>query len=178
MHATRARLPQKRTPSKPLAKPLAKKSAAKKSPAKKAALKLDAQALPTELPLGVASLAAHRALLPQRVPAGIEIYALVEWIAPARESWRRGELELRRTACMPMTATCQSDGALMLTELPGQGDALLLEPVAIDQLIGGAVPSLVLTLPGMRITLTAEDLQPALPAPRAAAQILPFPTRA
>jgi hypothetical protein len=29
----------------------------------------------------------------------------------------------------------------------------------------------------MRITVTAEDLSPALPAPRPAAQIIAFPTR-
>ena len=166
MHATRARLPQKRTQSKPLAK----KSPAKKSTVKKTAPKLVEQALP----LGVASLAAHRALLPQRAPLGVEIYALVEWIAPARESWRRGELEVRRTACMPMTAVMQADGALNLTDLPGQGDALRLEPAAIEKLRSQAVPSLNLTVPGMRVTLTAEDLLPALPAPRPAAQILAF----
>jgi hypothetical protein len=79
MHATRARLPQKRT---------AKKTATKKSPAKKVAPKL---ALAEALPLGVASLAAHRAQLPQRAPLGVEIYATVEWIAPARESWRAAD---------------------------------------------------------------------------------------
>jgi hypothetical protein len=161
MHATRARLPQKRT---------AKKTAAKKSPAKKAAPKLAAQSLPQ----GVASLAAHRALQPQRAPLGTEIYALVEWIAPARESWRRGELEIRRTACMPMTAMPQADGALALTDLPGQGDALQLEPAAIQALLSGGVPAITLTLPGMRITVTAEDLSPAIPAPRPAAQVLAF----
>ena len=164
MHATRARLPHKRTASK--------KSAAKKSTAKKAALKLEA--LPTNLPLGVASLAAHRALQPQRVPSGVEIYAQVEWIAPARESWRRGELEVRRTACMPMTALRQSDGAFALTDLPGQGDALQIDSANLDALISGATAALALTLPGLRITLTAEDLRPALPAPRPAAQILAF----
>jgi hypothetical protein len=165
MHATRARLPQKRTP---------KKTAAKKSPAKKAAPKLAAA---QSLPQGVASLAAHRALQPQRAPLGIEIYALVAWIAPARESWRRGELEVRRTACMPMTATPQADGALSLADLPGQGDALLLERAAIGALVSGAVPSLQLTLPGMRVTLTAEHLLPALPAVRQPARILAFPRR-
>jgi hypothetical protein len=165
MHATRARLPQKRT---------AKKIAAKKSPAKKAALNL---AVAQVLPVGVASLAAHRAQLPQRAPLGAEIYATVEWIAPARESWRRGELEIRRTACMPMTATVQANGALALTDLPGQGDALQLEAAAIAALRSGATPRLTLTLPGMRITVTAEDLLPALPAPRPAAQILAFPGR-
>ena len=167
MHATRARLPQKRT--------AAKKTAAKKSPAKKTALKLEA--LPTNLPLGVASLAAHRALQPQRVPSGVEIYAQVEWIAPARESWRRGELEVRRTACMPMTALRQSDGALALTELPGQGDPLLIEPATLGALTSGATAQLVLTLPGLRVTLSAADLQPALPL-RQTAQLLSFPKRA
>ena len=165
MHATRARLPQKRT---------AKKSAAKKSPAKKAAPKLAAV---EALPLGVASLAAHRAQLPQRAPIGTEIYATVEWIAPARESWRRGELEIRRAACMPMIATVQADGAMALSDLPGQGDALQLEAAAIEALRSGALPALTLSLPGMRITVTAEDLLPALPAPRPSAQILAFPGR-
>jgi hypothetical protein len=164
MHATRARLPQKRT---------SKKTAAKKSVAKKAAPKLEAQALPA----GVASLAAHRAQQPQRAPLGIEIYATVEWIGPARESWRRGELEIRRTACMPMTATVQSNGALSLADLPGQGDALQLDSAEIQALITGTTPALTLTLPGLRITVTAEDLSPALPAPRQPAQILAFPER-
>ena len=161
MHATRARLPQKRT---------AKKTAAKKSSAKKAAPKLAALALPE----GVASLAQHRAALPQRPPLGTEIYALVEWIAPARESWRRGELEVRRSACMPMTATLQADGALALTDLPGQGDALLLERAAIEALVCGASASLQLALPGLRVTVKAEDVTPALPAPRQPAQVLAF----
>jgi hypothetical protein len=164
MHATRARLPQKRT---------AKKTAAKKSPAKKVAPQLAAEALP----LGIASLAAHRAMLPQRAPLGAEIYALVEWIAPARESWCRGELEVRRTACMPLTAMAQADGAVALTELPGQGDALRLEPAAIQALLSSALPALVLTLPGMRITVTAEDLAPALPAPHQPAVVLAFTRR-
>jgi hypothetical protein len=150
-----------------------KKPAAKKSAAKKAAPKLAAQALPQ----GVASLAAHRALLPQRAPLGIEIYALVEWIAPARESWRRGELEVRRTACMPMIATAQADGALELTELPGQGDALQVQPAAIQALLSGSVPAIALTLPGMRISVTAEDLRPALPAPRQPGLVLAFARR-
>jgi hypothetical protein len=148
--------------------------AAKKSPAKKAAPKL---AVAEALPLGVASLAAHRAQLPQRAPLGTEIYATVEWIAPARESWRRGELEVRRTACMPMTAMLQGNGAIALTDLPGQGDALQLEAATIAALRSGSTAALTLTLPGMRITVTAEDLAPALPAPRPAAQILAFPGR-
>lgn len=164
MHATRARLPQKRT---------AKKTAAKKSSAKKAAPKLAAQALPA----GVASLAAHRAALPQRAPLGIEIYALVEWIAPARESWRRGELEVRRSACMPITATMQADGTFTLTDLPGQGDALQIEAPALQALRSGAVPSLTLTLPGMRVTLREDNLRPALPAPRRPAEVLAFAKR-
>jgi hypothetical protein len=170
MHATRARLPQKQTQSKALGK----KPAAKKSPAKKAAPKLTAQSLPANLPLGVASLAAHRAAQPQRAPLGTEIYALVEWIAPARESWRRGELEVRRTACIPMTATAQADGVLALTDLPGQGDALELEPAAIQALLAGTTPALSLALPGMRVTLTADDLRPAVPAPRQPALVLAF----
>ena len=163
MHATRARLPQKRTASK---KPAAKKSLAKK------ALKLET------LPVGVTSLAAHRALQPQRVPSGVEIYAKVEWIAPARESWRRGELEVRRTACMPMTATRVTDGALTLTDLPGQGDALQIDCATVNALISGTMAKVTLTLPGLRVTLTAEDLVPALPLPRETGRVLPFPKRA
>jgi hypothetical protein len=170
MHATRARLPQKRIQSKAVGK----KSTAKKSTAKKAAPKLAAA---PALPQGVASLAAHRAQQPQRAPLGIEIYATVEWMAPARESWRRGELELRRTACMPMTATLQDHGALALTDLPGQGDALQLEAATVQALVSGAMPVLTLTLPGMRITITAEELVPILPAPRPSAQILAFARR-
>jgi len=161
MHATRARLPQKRTRSK-------------KAVAKKAAPKIEAQAMPS----GVTSLAAHRARSPHPAPAGVEIYALVEWIAPARESWRRGELEVRRSACMTMTALRQDDGTLTLTDLPGQGDALQLEPSRLEALASGAVSVLHLALPGLRVTLTEADLQPALPAQRCSAQILAFPTRA
>jgi hypothetical protein len=163
MHATRARLPQKRP---------AKKTATKKSPAKKAAPK---PVVAETLPLSVASLAAHRARLPQRAPLGTEIYALVEWIAPARDSWRRGELEVRRTACMPMAAVAEADGALALTELPGQGDAIRLDRAAIEALFSGTSTALTVALPGMRITLTAEDLRPAVPAPRSPAVILAFP---
>ena len=170
MHATRARLPQKRTQSRksPAKKPAAKKAA----PKPRASVAVGAVAL-----AGTVSLAAHRALRPQRSAPAAEIYALVEWIAPARESWRRGELEVRRAACMPVTATLQDDGVLALSDLPGQGDALQLEPAAIAALISGAAPALRLAVPGMRVTVTAEDLQPALPAPRRPAQILAFPKR-
>lgn len=106
-----------------------------------------------------------------------EIYATVEWIAPARESWRRGELEVRRSACMPMIAMVQGNGTVTLTDLPGQGDALQLDSATVQALVAGAVTRLTLSLPGMRITLAAEDLQPALPAPRPAAQILAFARR-
>ena len=169
MHATRARLPQKRTS--------AKKAAAKKSPAKKAVAKRDAQVLAVQLPAGVASLAAHRAARPQRLPVGVEITAQVAWIAPARDDWRRGELEVRRTACMPMTATAQPNGTITLTDLPGQGDALRLDATAIRALLSGAMPAVRLALPGMQVTLTADDLRPALPAPRKSGQVLAFPAR-
>ena len=167
MHATRARLPQKRT---------RKPATGKKPSAKKAALQAApgiAQALSAHsLPDGVASLAAYR-----RAPriTAVEIFALVEWIAPARESWRRGELEIRRSACMPMTATAHADGALLLTDLPGQGDALVLEAADLVELRGGA--TLVRTLPGLRVTFTADDLAPALPPAPKSAVILPFRAR-
>ena len=169
MHATRARLPQKRT-RKPSAgkKPGAKKAASQAAPGA-------AQALPAQaLPEGVASLAARRAERAPHALPSVEIFALVEWIAPARESWRRGELEIRRSACMPMTATRQADGALALTDLPGQGDALMLDAAALAELQAGT--TLVRTLPGMRVTLPAEELAPALPPARKPAVILAFPS--
>lgn len=164
MHATRARLPQKRT---------RKASPGKKPSAKKAALPAVA-GIAQVLPEGVASLAAHRGRLAPRT-ATVEIFALVEWIAPARESWRRGELEIRRSACMPMIATTRADGALLLTDLPGQGDAVVLEKADLGEIRAGR--ALVRTLPGLRVTLTPEELAPALPPPPPAV-ILAFPTRA
>jgi hypothetical protein len=171
MHATRARLPHKRTRK---AAPTGKKPSAKKA-ALQAAPSI-AQALPAEsLPDGVASLAAHRARRAAQI-AAVEIFALVEWIAPARDSWRRGELEIRRSACMPMTAASHADGALLLTDLPGQGDALVLEAAALTELRSGA--TLVRTLPGMRVTFTPDDLAPALPPAPKPAVILAFPAKA
>ncbi len=168
MHATRARIPQKRT---------RKASAPKKPSAKKSALQAAPSTLPAStLPEGIASLALHRASRARPAAQSTEVFALVEWIAPARESWRRGELEVRRTACMPMTATLQADGALALTDLPGQGDALLVERAVLDEIRAGG--TLARTLPGLRVTLTAEDLAPALPAPAKPAVILAFPARA
>jgi hypothetical protein len=170
MHATRARLPQKRT---------RKVAAAKKPNGKKAASQVlaGAQALPAQaMPNGVASLAAYRASHERRSAGSTEIFALVEWIAPARESWRRGELEVRRSACMPMTATSRADGTLLLTDLPGQGDPLELEKAALTELRTGA--TLIRTLPGLRVTLTAEALAPALPPTPKPAVILAFPARA
>jgi hypothetical protein len=164
MHATRARLPQKRT---------RKASTGKKPSAKNAALP-EVAGIAQVLPEGVASLAAHRSRQAPRI-ATLEIFALVEWIAPARESWRRGELEIRRSACMPMTATIRADGALLLTDLPGQGDALVLERAALGEIHTGS--TLVRTLPGMRVTLTAEELAPALPPAPQPAVILAFPAR-
>jgi hypothetical protein len=165
MHATRARLPQKRT---------RKPAAAKKPTAKKAASKAAASALAPALPEGVASLAAHRSRRALQIQP-VEVFALVEWIAPARESWRRGELEVRRSACMPMTATRQADDTLALTDLPGQGDALVLEKAAIAELQAGT--TLIRALPGLRVTLSAEELAPALPPAPQAAVILAFPKR-
>jgi hypothetical protein len=166
MHAAGARLPQKRT----------RKAAAKKPSSKKATSQAAVSAAAQALPKGVASLAAHRASHERRSAASTEIFALVEWIAPARESWRRGELEVRRAACMPMTANCRADGALLLTDLPGQGDALVLEQPALMELRSGA--TLVRTLPGLRVTLTPDDLAPALPPAPKPAVILAFPARA
>jgi hypothetical protein len=170
MHATRARLPQKRTRTK---KPAAKKATAEQA----SALKPSAAPATAVAGPSVVILATHRAARrPAAVPA-CEIYALVEWIAPARESWRRGELEVRRTACMPLTATATADGTLNLTELPGQGDPIRLDASSLAALQDGRLPALELALPGLRVTLTAADLAPALPAPRPTAQVLAFRAR-
>ncbi|HVZ02383.1 MAG TPA: hypothetical protein VHA35_22955 [Dongiaceae bacterium] len=166
MHATRARLPQKRTRKAP---------SDKKPGAKKAAPQAAASAVAPALPQGVTNLAVHRAERQPRALPSVEVFALVEWIAPARESWRRGELEVRRSACMPMTAAGRSDGALALTDLPGQGDPLVLDRAAIAELRTGA--TLTRALPGLRITLTAEGLAPALPPASKPAVILAFPAR-
>ena len=165
MHDNRARLPQKRTRSKPTAK----KPAVKK-PAKLAAVAEVALDLP-----GVTSLAAHRQRH-ARTQLPVEVFALVEWIAPARESWRRGELEVRRSACMPMLALPQADGTLSLSDLPGQGDALVLDAESLAGLHANTASVLVRTIPGMRVTLNAEGLAAALPPPPKPAQILAFPT--
>jgi hypothetical protein len=165
MHATRARLPQKRT---------RKTAAGKKPSTKKAASQAVSRVVAPALPEGVASLAAHRAERARRA-AAVEVFALVEWIAPARESWRRGELEVRRAACLPMTAARRDDGALVLTDLPGQGDALVLDGPTIAELRAGTAA--VRTLPGMRVTLTVDGLAPALPQAPKPAVILAFPAR-
>ena len=162
MHAKRARLPQKRTRTR-------------KSAGKATAKKQDAQLAPA-LPLGVADLAAHRAARRSRAqPQAVEIYALVEWIAPARESWRRGELEVRRSACMPMLATGGRDGAVALTDLPGQGTPLEIAARQLGALGSGG--TLTLALPGMRVTLTADDLAAVMPAAKPSGEILAFPAR-
>jgi hypothetical protein len=167
MHATRARLPHKGP---------RKAGASKKAGVKNAGSQAASCALTQVLPEGVASLAAHRVIAEQRTTPATEVFVLVEWIAPARESWCRGELEVRRSACMPMSAKRGADGILLLSDLPGQGDALVLEKAALSQLRRGA--TLVRTLPGLRVTLTAEDIGPALPPAPQAAVILGFPTRA
>jgi hypothetical protein len=76
---------------------------------------------------------------------------------------------------MPMTATRQSDGTLALTDLPGQGDALVLGAEAIAELRAGE--TLMRTLPGMRVILSAEEMAPALPPVPTSAVILAFPKR-
>ena len=166
MHDNRARLPQKRTRNKPAVKKPAAKKAAKLQPVAEAAL---------DLP-GVANLAAHRQRCARGIQA-VEVYALVEWIGPARESWRRGELEVRRTACMPMLATGLAEGALGLSELPGQGDPLVLDAEALAGLRADAHAALVRLIPGMRVTLNAEGLAAALPPVRKPAQIFAFPSK-
>jgi hypothetical protein len=166
MHDNRARIPQKRTRSRPTAKKPAAKKTAKPQAVAEAALDL----------AGVVNLAAHRQ---RRLGAAqaVEIFALVEWIAPARESWRRGELEVRRSACMPMLALPQADGTLSLSDLPGQGNALVLDAESLAGLRAEAGARLVRMIPGMRVILNAEGLAPALPPMPKPAQILAFPSK-
>jgi hypothetical protein len=171
MHATRARLPHKRTRSK--------KAAAKKAAPQQAhVFAAEALALPpAAAEAGVISLAARRAALAPRRISSCEIHALVEWIAPAREGWRRGELEVRRSACMPVAAQATETGGVSLTELPGQGDPLLIDAAALAALRDGLRPAVQLSLPGLRVTVTLEDLHPVLPVRRPSATLLSFPAR-
>ncbi|HEY4161632.1 MAG TPA: hypothetical protein VGM59_01130 [Dongiaceae bacterium] len=127
----------------------------------------------------VANLAAHRALRGHTAPhpAATEIYGMVEWIGPARDDWRRGELEVHRSACVPMTATRNGDGGMTLAEVPGHGAARSITSETLAALASGALPKLVLTLPGLRITFTAAELLGSLPALPKPAQVLAFPTR-
>jgi hypothetical protein len=162
MHA-RARLPQKRIRTKKPAR-----AAKQLAPAE------------TTIPSpAVADLAAHRARRSRHAarPVTNEIYGLVEWIGPARDDWRRGELDVRRTACMAMTATRTGDGGVILADIPGHGAAWPIAAESLAALASGALPELVLTLPGLRITFTATALLAGLPAMPASAQLLAFPAR-
>jgi hypothetical protein len=78
---------------------------------------------------------------------------------------------------MPMLATSLAEGGLGLSELPGQGDPLLLDAESLAGLRADAHAVLVRLIPGMRVTLNAEGLAAALPPARKPAQIIAFPTK-
>jgi hypothetical protein len=170
MHAG-ARLPHKRIRTK---KPV---RAAADKPAKARKLAA-APAAPVPDP-AVISLAAHRAQRNRRAarPMATEIYGLVEWIGPARDDWRRGEMEVHRSARMAMTVTRTTDGGVTLGEIAGYGISLPVSAHTVAALASGALPELVLALPGLRVTLAAAELLGGLPAMPQSAQVIAFPLR-
>jgi hypothetical protein len=126
----------------------------------------------------VANLAAHRARrgLGEARSASAEVYGLAEWIRPSRDSWRRGEIEIYRSACIAMRAARNGDGGVTISEIPGHGAAAPIAAETVAALGSGALAELILVMPGLRITFTAADLLKAVPTARSA-QILAFPSR-
>jgi hypothetical protein len=190
MHA-RARLPQKRIRTKKpaqIAPEQAPASGKTSTPAKGAKARKPSAVVPQPRPAApvlaaaepvVANLAAHRALRGghRAAPAAAaEIYALAEWIGPSRDSWRRGEIEVHRSACIAMQVTRNGDGSVTVTEIPGHDAASPIAPETIAALACGELTEFILVLPGLRITFAASDLLAALPEAKSA-QILAFPSR-
>ena len=94
-----------------------------------------------------------------------EVTCLAEWIGPAREDWRRGEFEVKHSACLDLDIKRLADGALLLSGLPGEEARLQIEAEAIAALEAGEVQQIKIERPGrLRLTLSAADLLPALPA--------------
>jgi hypothetical protein len=128
------------------------------------------------------SCAAVTSLVPRASRAAAiwpaEVTALAEWIGPAREDWRRGELEVKHSACLDLDIKRLADGSLLLAGLPGEETRLEIAGAAIAALESGAVPQLVVERPGrLRLTLTAADLLPVLPAIPPTAEVVELRTR-
>ncbi len=107
-----------------------------------------------------------------------EITCLAEWIGPGSEDWRRGELEVKHSACLDLDMRRLADGGLLLSGLPGEESRLEVAPDAIRALVAGDVQQVVVERPGrLRLTLSAEDLLPVLPAIPASAEVVTLRTR-
>jgi hypothetical protein len=94
-----------------------------------------------------------------------EVTCLAEWIGPGSEDWRRGELEVKHSACLDLDIKRLADGGLLVSGLPGEEGRLEVPGTAIAALVAGEVPHVVVERRGrLRLTLAAEDLLPVLPA--------------
>ena len=107
-----------------------------------------------------------------------EVTCLAEWIGPGSEDWRRGELEVKHSACLDLDMRRLADGGLLLSGLPGEETRLEVSGPAIAALVAGEVPQVVIERPGrLRLTLAAEDLLPVLPAVPVSAKVVQLAAR-
>jgi|SRR6185369_1777747 len=107
-----------------------------------------------------------------------EVTCLAEWIGPGSEDWRRGELEVKHSACLDLDMLRLADGGLLLSGLPGEETRLEVDGVAIAALVAGEAHQVVLERAGrLRLTLAAEDLLPVLPAIPPMAKVVEFRAR-
>lgn len=107
-----------------------------------------------------------------------EVTCLAEWIGPGSEDWRRGELEVKHSACLDLDIKRLADGGLLLAGLPAEETRLEVSSAAIEALVAGEVQQVVIERPGrLRLTLSAEDLLPVLPAVPASAEVIELRAR-
>lgn len=107
-----------------------------------------------------------------------EVTCLAEWIGPGSEDWRRGELEVKHSACLDLDIKRLADGGLLVSGLPGEETRLEVSGAAIAALAAGEVQQVVIERPGrLRLTLAAEDLLPVLPAVPATAEVIELRAR-
>lgn len=102
-----------------------------------------------------------------------EVICLAEWIGPASEDWRRGELEVKHSACLDLDIKRLADGRLLLSGLPGEEARLEIDAAAIAALESGQTPQIRVERQGrLRLTLAAADLLPVLPAVPPTAEVV------
>ncbi len=107
-----------------------------------------------------------------------EVTALAEWIGPAREDWRRGELEVKHSACLDLDIKRLADGTLLLAGLPGEETRLEIAGATIAALESGALAQIVVERPGrLRLTLAGAELLPVLPAIPPTAEVVELRAR-